>query len=83
MKLLLLIDLTANESYNTFLKDFPYLNSYFYKKMYSINKTLEYCQNNNIDLMNCNYMKSRYGDNEMVSHYNFKYDLANSPNFNK
>lgn len=32
MKLLLLIDLTANESYNIFLKDFPYLNSYFYKK---------------------------------------------------
>lgn len=48
-----------------------------------INNTLKYCENNNIDLMNCNYMKDRYGDNEMISNFNFKYDLSYTPNFNK
>ena len=33
--------------------------------------------------MNCNYMKSRFGDNEIISNYNFKYNITNPPNFNK
>ena len=83
MQLLLLIDLTSKKSYKTFLKDFPYLNSYFNRKIIYIDKTLEYCEKNNIHLMNCNYMKDRYGNNELISKYNFQYDLDKLPNFNK
>ena len=82
MKLLLLMDLTSNNSYKTFLKDFPYLTNYFYRKINYIDKTLEYCEKK-MDLFNCNYMKSRYGDNELVNKYNFKYDLKNIPDFKK
>ena len=82
MKLLILIDFIEDSFFYKYIKTSNYID-YFNNKKKNILKTLQYCKDNNIDIMISNYI-SECKLNEIINEnkIEYKYDLKHYPDFN-